>query len=57
MDLAVKKIAERTRISRALTEKHEVTRMYELKVVAEHFRTTLFNWDEDPVCLFVCMVI
>ncbi|XP_026771413.3 legumain-like [Pangasianodon hypophthalmus] len=47
MDEALQKIAERTNTSRALTEKREVTRTYELKAVAEHFRTTLFNWDEN----------
>ncbi|KAM9463047.1 legumain-like [Clarias gariepinus] len=50
MDKAMKRIAQRCtsdRGSRALSEKHEVTRTYELKVVAEHFRTNLFNWEDD----------
>ncbi|KAF7705710.1 hypothetical protein HF521_020996 [Silurus meridionalis] len=33
--------------SRALSERCEATRLYELKVVAERFRTTIFNWDEE----------
>ncbi|XP_026771436.3 legumain isoform X1 [Pangasianodon hypophthalmus] len=50
MDKAVQKIAQRCTYDggvRALSEKHEVTRLYELRVVAEHFRTTVFNWDEE----------
>ncbi|XP_017338448.1 legumain [Ictalurus punctatus] len=48
VDEALKKIAERTNASKALTEKREVTRTYELKLVAEHFRKNLFNWEEEP---------
>ncbi|KAF4084715.1 hypothetical protein AMELA_G00109220 [Ameiurus melas] len=51
MDKAVQKIAQRCthdRGLRALSEKHEVTQTYALKFVAEHFRTTVFNWDEEP---------
>ncbi|XP_053540812.1 uncharacterized protein LOC108273608 [Ictalurus punctatus] len=49
VDEALQKIAERTNASRALTEKREVTRTYELKLVAEHFRKNLFNWEAEPV--------
>ncbi|XP_053496498.1 legumain-like isoform X2 [Ictalurus furcatus] len=48
VDEALQKIAERTNASRALTEKREVTRTYELKLVAEHFRKNLFNWEAEP---------
>ncbi|XP_053094880.1 legumain-like [Pangasianodon hypophthalmus] len=48
MDEALQKIAERTNASQALTEKWEVTRTYELKTVAEHFRKNLFNWEKEP---------
>ncbi|XP_060796361.1 legumain-like [Neoarius graeffei] len=48
VDEALQKIAEHINASRALTGKCEVTRTYELKVVAEHFRKNLFNWDEEP---------
>ncbi|XP_060794691.1 legumain-like [Neoarius graeffei] len=50
MDEAVQKIAQRCtpdRGLRALRDKHEVTHLYELKIVAECFRTTIFNWDEE----------
>ncbi|KAK3559750.1 hypothetical protein QTP86_020746 [Hemibagrus guttatus] len=48
MDEALQKIAERIKASQALSEKREVTRTYELKVVAEHFRENLFNWEKEP---------
>lgn len=53
MDEALRKIAERINTSQALSEKHEVTRTYELKVVAEHFRKNLFNWEEESVRIHV----
>ncbi|KAI5606730.1 legumain precursor [Silurus asotus] len=48
MDEALQKIAERTNALQALTRKHEVTRTYELKVVAEHFKKNIFNWEKEP---------
>ncbi|XP_046709104.1 legumain-like [Silurus meridionalis] len=48
MDEALQKIAERTNALQVLTRKHEVTRTYELKVVAEHFKKNLFNWEKEP---------
>ncbi|XP_053094388.1 legumain-like [Pangasianodon hypophthalmus] len=48
MDEALQKIVERANASQALTGKREVTRTYELKVVAEHFRKNLFNWEKEP---------
>ncbi|XP_060795148.1 legumain-like [Neoarius graeffei] len=48
LDEALQTIAERTRTSGVLSDKREVTRTYEVKVVAEHFRTTLFNWEDEP---------
>ncbi|KAG7324763.1 hypothetical protein KOW79_011079 [Hemibagrus wyckioides] len=48
VDEALQKIAERINASRALSEKREVTLTYELKVVAEHFRKNLFNWEKEP---------
>ncbi|XP_060794695.1 legumain-like [Neoarius graeffei] len=48
VDEALQKITECVNTSQALTEKREVTRTYELKVVAEHFRKTIFNWEEEP---------
>lgn len=53
MDEALQKIAECTNASRALTDKCEVTRTYELKVVAEHFIKNIFNWEEEPVRVHV----
>ncbi|XP_046709102.1 legumain-like [Silurus meridionalis] len=50
MDKAMQKIAQRCTAdggSQALSERCEATRLYELKVVAERFRTTIFNWDEE----------
>ncbi|KAF4084734.1 hypothetical protein AMELA_G00109410 [Ameiurus melas] len=49
VDEALQKIAERTNASRALTEKREVTQTYKLKLVAEHFRKNLFNWEKEQV--------
>lgn len=58
MDEALQKITECVNTSQALTEKREVTRTYELKVVAEHFRKTIFNWEEEPVCICtVCVCL
>ncbi|KAG7324747.1 hypothetical protein KOW79_011063 [Hemibagrus wyckioides] len=48
VDEALQKIAERINASRALSEKREVTLTYELKVVAEHFRKNLFDWEKEP---------
>ncbi|TTC29634.1 Legumain [Bagarius yarrelli] len=48
MDEALQKIAELLNVTGALSEKQEVTRTYELKLVAEHFRKNLFNWEEEP---------
>ncbi|KAK3559748.1 hypothetical protein QTP86_020748, partial [Hemibagrus guttatus] len=47
MDEVMRKIAEHVKASQALSEKREVTRTYELKVVAEHFRENLFNWEKE----------
>lgn len=55
MDKAMERIAQRCtpdQGARALSEKREVTHPYELKVVAERFRTTVFNWDEEAVLPF-----
>ncbi|XP_060749476.1 legumain-like [Tachysurus vachellii] len=48
MDEALQKIAERLEAPQTLREKCEVTRTYELKVVAEHFKNNLFNWEKEP---------
>ncbi|GAA6073480.1 legumain-like [Tachysurus ichikawai] len=48
MDEALQKIAERLKAPQTLRGKCEVTRTYELKVVAEHFKTNLFNWEKEP---------
>ncbi|KAK2866768.1 hypothetical protein Q7C36_002824 [Tachysurus vachellii] len=48
MDEALQKIAKRLKAPQTLTEKREVTRTYELKVVAEHFKNNLFSWEKEP---------
>ncbi|KAK2866764.1 hypothetical protein Q7C36_002820 [Tachysurus vachellii] len=48
MDEALQKIAKRLKAPQTLREKREVTRTYELKVVAEHFKNNLFNWEKEP---------
>ncbi|XP_053337122.1 legumain-like [Clarias gariepinus] len=48
VDEALQKIAELTNTLGALTEKREVSRTYELKVIAEHFRENLFDWHKEP---------
>ncbi|XP_060720747.1 legumain-like [Tachysurus vachellii] len=48
MNEALQKIAERLEAPQTLREKCEVTRTYELKVVAEHFKNNLFNWEKEP---------
>ncbi|KAM9463052.1 legumain-like [Clarias gariepinus] len=48
VDEALQKIAERTNALGALTETREVSHTYELKAVAEHFRTYLFDWEKEP---------
>ncbi|XP_060749361.1 legumain-like isoform X1 [Tachysurus vachellii] len=48
MDEALQKIAEQLKAPQTLREKREVTRTYELKVVAEHFKNNLFNWEKEP---------
>ncbi|KAG7324745.1 hypothetical protein KOW79_011061 [Hemibagrus wyckioides] len=47
MNEAMQEISKCCARDGALRETLEVTRLYELKVVAEHFRTTVFNWDEE----------
>ncbi|KAK2866766.1 hypothetical protein Q7C36_002822 [Tachysurus vachellii] len=48
MDEALQKIAEQLKAPQTLREKREVTRTYELKVVAEHFKNNLFSWEKEP---------
>ncbi|XP_047673763.1 legumain-like isoform X2 [Tachysurus fulvidraco] len=48
MDEALKKIEMRLKGQQTLAEKHEVTRTYLLKDVAEHFKNNLFNWEKEP---------
>ncbi|TTC29635.1 Otopetrin-3 [Bagarius yarrelli] len=49
MDEVMQMIVKYSDAPGALSEQREVTRMYELKVVAEHFKANLFNWEKEPL--------